>query len=196
MGFVLDYDMELIDEQGAFTVLECEQTHNRTLEMNGVRFNFTYTPDRIDHLADGKVRIVDYKTGKDETIFTASPDLRDLFEPNMNHRRKAILQLFLYCYAYLMEFPEVPQVQPVIYKLSSMKDSGVRWKDKSNSRDINQYVFSVDNEVAQVFIARMAGVIGAIYDEAFVQAPENVKSGCCNYCRFIDFCRRAPSKSY
>ena len=192
MGFVLDYDMELIGNQGAFTVLECEQTHKMPqMEVGGESFNFTYKPDRIDRLSNGTVRIVDYKTGKDETGFSK---LDDLFKRDMDKRRKAILQLFLYSYAYLKEFPEVKSVMPVIYKLSSMKDSGVMLKTARGVAGA-QYVFSMDDPVAQEFITLMGETVGSIYDDDFVQVPENPKSGCCNYCRFIDFCRRTPKKN-
>ena len=195
--FVIDYDLELIDKEGNFTVLECEQTHNMpAMEMGGERFNFTYKPDRVDRLADGTVRIVDYKTGRDETSFTYNENegLSPLFECDMDKRRKAVLQLFLYSYAYLTEFPDAGRVMPVIYKLSSMKDSGVMYKT-GKSAPLQQYVFSMGDGMAREFIDAMAGVIRSIYDGSFGQAPENPKSRCCNYCRFIDFCRRTPSKS-
>ena len=195
--FVIDYDIDLIERTGPLTVLECEQTHPMAaMEMGAERFNFTYRPDRIDRLADGTVRIVDYKTGKDETSFTYSDKdgLSALFERNMDKRRKAILQLFLYSYAYLKEFPEVGHVMPVIYKLSSMKESGVMIKGSKNAA-LQQCIFSIDSPMAQDFIEEMAGTIRSLYDDGFVQVDENPKSRCCNYCRFIDFCRRTPSKS-
>ena len=195
--FVIDYDIDLIEKSGPITVLECEKTHPmKALEMGGERFNFTYKPDRIDRLADGTVRIVDYKTGKDETsfIYNDQDGLKQLFERNMDKRRKAILQLFLYSYAYLKEYPEDGRVQPMIYKLSSMKDSGVMMKGSKNAA-LQQCYFSMDAAMARDFVDEMAQVIKSLYDDSFTQVAENPKSRCCNYCRFIDFCRRAPSKS-
>ena len=196
--FVLDYDMELIDNQGPFTILECEETHPMPLmQMGGECFNFTYKPDRIDRLNDGTIRIVDYKTGKDETTFTYhQPGLEDLFDGIMDKRRKAVLQLFLYSYAYMQENPQVTSVMPVIYKLASMKDSGVFWKENKRGSTPSQYVFKLDDPIAQEFIAEMARVIKSLYEEGFEQAPEDTKSRCCNYCRFIDFCRRTPSQAF
>ena len=187
VNFVLDYDKRLIESTGGpFTVLECEQTHHlAAMPIGGTMFNFTYKPDRIDRLADGTVRIVDYKTGGDPTEFDR---LEHLFEPlgaSKGHC-KAILQLFLYCYAYLLEFKEIKKVMPVIYKLASMDSSGVLLKGSG------QYVFSMDNELAQGFITRMGETVKALYNQDFVQAPEG--SAPCNYCRFIDFCRRTPQR--
>ena len=190
VNFVLDYDLELIgaDNKNAFTVLECEKRHEVPLEIGGAHLKFTYMPDRVDRLADDTVRIVDYKTGKDPTSFSK---LNDLFDPRKDHtsypRCKAILQLFLYCYAYLTENEGVDKVQPVIYKLTSMKSSGVKYDKK-------QFEFSMNNEVAKEFIAEMGSVINAIFNENFRQAAEDSRH--CNYCRFIDFCRRSVSESY
>jgi CRISPR/Cas system-associated exonuclease Cas4 (RecB family) len=188
VNFVLDYDLKIIgtDNKNAFTVLECEKPHRvENLEIGGARLNFTYTPDRIDRLADGSVRIVDYKTGGDPTSFS---DLNALFDASKDHkggdkqRCKAILQLFLYCYAYLTENKGEDKVQPVIYKLTSMQTSGVKYSKR-------QFEFSMDNELVKQFIGEMGAVIKSIYSEGFRQADED--SLHCNYCRFIDFCRRS-----
>jgi hypothetical protein len=134
VDFVLDYDLELIDREGPFTVLECEETHKyKPLTMGDVSFNFSYKPDRIDRLANGMVRIVDYKTGADQTAFSGI----DLLFRSSKDRRKAILQIFLYCHAYLTKHTELDSVMPVIYKLSSMKESGV-FKGSSNGRNNKQ----------------------------------------------------------
>ena len=183
VGFVLDYDLDLIDREGPFTVLECEETHTfQPLKLGKVEFNFSFKPDRVDRLANGMVRIVDYKTGKDVTGYSS---INDLFDNKASKgRRKAILQLFLYCYAYLCKHPELEAVMPVIYKVASMKESGVL-----NGKN-GQYVFSLQDSQAMEFIGMMQDEVDSIYHKDFIQAPEG--SSTCNYCRFIDFCRRTP----
>ncbi|MBR5725659.1 MAG: PD-(D/E)XK nuclease family protein [Muribaculaceae bacterium] len=191
VDFVLDYDLELIDRTGPFTVLECEVSHQiHDMEVGTAKFHFTYKADRIDRLADGTVRIVDYKTGKDTVHFNT---MDDLFNPKKEKsdkgRRKAILQLFLYCYAYLLEHPEVEQVMPVIYKIPLMKDSGVKMGTSALGR---QYLFTMSDFVAQDFIAQMGPKVTDIFELPFNQAEDGAKA--CDYCRFIDYCRRKPSK--
>ena len=187
VNFVLDYDKQLIAQRGGpFTVLECEQSHRlAAMPLGDAVFNFVYKPDRVDRLADGTVRIVDYKTGSDSTDFAT---IDDLFAPvsASTVRRKAILQLFLYCYAYLYENKGVERVQPIIYKLSAMDQSGVMLKNAG------QYEYVADDAMARDFVTRMAQVVNSLYDEDFVQAPDGDHA--CDYCRFIDFCRRTPRK--
>ena len=191
--FVLDHDLELIRQQGPITILECERRHRLTpLSIGGTEFNFSYTPDRVDRLSDGTVRIVDYKTGKDETVFQSGDGLSDLFNNTKKDRRKAILQILLYCYAYLTEHPEVDRVMPVIYKLASMDDSGVKMKSGQRGSQPEQYVFTMDDALAREFAARLGETVQDLYDSDFVQAPDGAK--CCNYCRFVDLCRRTPSR--
>lgn len=189
VNFVLDYDKQLIVRTGGtFTILECEKIHSLpAMPIGGTAFNFTYKPDRIDRLADGTVRIVDYKTGNDVTEFSGVDALFASADPSKPHS-KAILQLFLYCYAYMREFEDVKAVMPVIYKLSAMEDSGVSLKG------VGQYVFSMDDELAREFVHRMGDTVQALYRQDFIQATEG--SHACNYCRFTDFCRRTPRRAY
>ncbi len=188
--YVLDYDVDKIAETGGpFTVIECETTHNRLqMDMAGVKFNFTYKPDRVDRLNDGTVRIVDYKTGSDETTFSK---MDDLFVGGKQKHRTAILQLFLYSYAYLQEFPSIGKITPVIYRISSMQQSGVWYKpDKKTKPKQVDFSMAADNELCQEFITRMAATISVMFTQPFKQCIEDGYS--CRYCRFLDFCRRMP----
>ena len=80
----------------------------------------------------------------------------------------------------------------MIYKISSMKESGVTCNRKKSDGGDYEYVFSMDDPVAQDFISNMATTIRNLYETDFIQADENAKA--CDYCRFIDFCRRTPVK--
>lgn len=201
VNFVLDYDLAMIDEQGPFTIVECERRHELpSMEIGGATMCFTYTPDRIDRLNDGTLRIVDYKTGSDPTTFTS---MDDLFDRSKNKaygdkgRRKAILQLFLYSYAYLLENKEVERVAPVIYKLGAMNESGVKTKPQGSAKNsrapFGQYYFTRNDDVSRDFIDRMGNTINCLYNMGFGQADEG--SVPCSHCRFIDFCRRMPPKT-
>ena len=83
-------------------------------------------------------------------------------------------------------------MQPVIYKIASMKESGVICKRKKTEGGDFEYVFSMDDPVAQDFVTQMGATIRSLYETDFTQADEGAKA--CDYCRFIDFCRRTPVK--
>ena len=75
--------------------------------------------------------------------------------------------MFLYCHAYLTENPEVKSLMPVIYKLASMSDSGVMLKGGRGSQP-TQYVFSMQDPIAQDFIAQMNATVKSLYQDDFV----------------------------
>ena len=70
------------------------------------------------------------------------------------------------------------------------------WKENKRGAKPNQYVFEREDPIAKEFITQMGGVVKSLYEDGFEQAPEDPKSRCCNYCRFIDFCRRQQSQAY
>jgi RecB family exonuclease len=182
----LNYDLKLLaGDTDFFTVLECERRHrNIVLEFGGEKFNFTYTADRIDRLTDGTLRMVDYKTGKDETSFITMDDLFTRYDK----RRKAILQLMLYCNAYAVENNYSGPIKPVIYTIADMSKTGLKYKVDKQYQDFDNYL-----DVNEEFKACMAGLMHEFFDmsEPFSQT-QNRRSDItpCRYCKFVDFCRR------
>ena len=179
----LRYDLSLLaGKTDYFTVLECERRHrNVQLKFGDEKFYFTYTADRIDRLTNGTMRMVDYKTGSDKTDFS---NVDDLFNPNKDKRRKAILQLLLYCNAYAAEKHYYGPIKPVIYTLRNMKEAGVLYK----KNELDNYL-----DVNDEFKECMAGLMRTFFDskQPFSQT-QNRKSDTtpCRYCNFKDFCRR------
>lgn len=183
----LNYDMKLLNniDSNYFTVLECEQSHDISLDYGGVEFNFTYTADRIDRLADGTIRMVDYKTGSDKTEFK---DMNDLFDANKDKRSKAVLQLMLYCNAYAKEMKCTEAIKPVIYQLRDINQSGVFNVVDKSKEEVTDY-----HDFNEEFTACMDEVINGFFnlDNPFSQTTNTKpKSSPCRYCKFVDFCRR------
>ena len=70
-----------------------------------------YHIDRID-IVNGTIRIVDYKTGKDESHFKS---IQSLFDTTDDKRNKAVFQTFIYSLLYLNNFPSSDPVQACLY---------------------------------------------------------------------------------
>lgn len=192
---VIDYDLKLLDNENCyFEVWECEVSHVVTLDLgNGVRFNFKFKADRIDRInGTGPLRIIDYKTGKDETTFSS---FESIFAESGNYKR-AILQLFLYCNAYEKVLEEQGfekmTLTPIIYKLKRMSESGINYKPRNKDAvtidDYNgtYHGLAINDEFKSVMGHHMKEFFD--FDTPFSQCSEN--STTCNYCNFIEFCRR------
>ena len=181
----LRYDMSLLaGDTDYFMVLECERRHrNVELDFGGEKFSFTYTADRIDRLSSGIMRMVDYKTGQDKTSFTTMDDLfyRD------SERRKAILQLMLYCNAYAVENNYDGPIMPVIYTLSDMANAGVKYKVDKKFAQLEDYRLVNDE-----FKLCMQNLMHTFFDHTrpYSQTTNRGGSSPCRYCKFVDFCRR------
>ncbi|MBR1543425.1 MAG: PD-(D/E)XK nuclease family protein [Muribaculaceae bacterium] len=183
----INQDRQLLRHNGGdsafFQVLECEQPHYLNLKIGDVCFNFQFRADRIDRLnGTGPVRIIDYKTGSDKTSFA---DIAELFTTERDKRKKAILQLFLYCNAYLQLHPDVDEVQPIIYSLRN----DVFKVAFGKSQSAKQITINRTSELNKDFIDNMIPVLNNLRSGNFTQTADNDDRHC-SYCRFADICHK------
>ena len=183
----LNFDIETLQENGGenacVEILECEKLHYCHLKLGDIAINFQYLADRIDriHGTNGisPVRIIDYKTGDDDTAFK---EINDLFDNQKTNRRKAILQLFLYSNAYFQSHPECDEIMPIIYSLKDKEKCGV--KIGGNQITLQRYC-KLNND----FLDRINQLLHNMKTADFVQC-NYPKVTHCDYCRFIDICHR------
>ena len=77
-----------------FTVMGLEQPVDADFELSdGRKVKFGGTADRIDRLADGRVRVVDYKTGREQLAFAG---VESLFSDRPQDLNSGVLQTLLY----------------------------------------------------------------------------------------------------
>ncbi|MBR6248675.1 MAG: PD-(D/E)XK nuclease family protein [Muribaculaceae bacterium] len=180
---VLRYDIQLLERSADkyFEIVECEKTHHVVVDADGTKFNFQFKPDRVDRI-DGRLRIVDYKTGGDKTDFK---DLSECFDSQASYsnRRHAVLQLLLYCNAWWSE-PGAQQevIEPVIYKIKEMEETGVT---KSGS----QVLLERTGELNQEFLKQMGTLVKELTSHEATMT-QHAKNDNCKYCNFVDICRR------
>lgn len=189
----IDHDIALIKEHGPIKVLECEKDHLIKLDLNGTEVNFTFKADRVD-IVGSKLRIIDYKTGGDPTIYQK---LDELFDASKGAKRpKAILQLLLYTVAYCQDCMDtinkenIQCITPVIYKLRNMGETGAYIKTGQRTKD--ELIFDIktisSNELLNNFKEKLSKTVNDILRANFAQ--QNLSDYHCSHCRFTDFCRR------
>ncbi|MDE6377278.1 MAG: PD-(D/E)XK nuclease family protein [Duncaniella sp.] len=153
------------------------------------RIDRVYTPGRYGEEAAGRLRIVDYKTGSDETDFNG---FDDVFDPDKSDRPKAILQLLYYSQAYREESGYEGPLQPVIYKLSKVFTDGltpVTYRIDTGKARKEKVVLEDYNDVKDEYLPRLEALVREILlsDKPFTQTTVNDH---CKYCLFRSMCRR------
>ena len=169
---------------------EVEKTCSITIDAGTVNVKFII--DRLDK-AGGTLRIVDYKSGGDETLISS---LDAAFSGKYDC--KGIFQVLLYSHLYsLIEKlqPGTP-IMPAIYKFRTMYTApdnsfGLYRKgsQNKNSPQVRDYHCVIADNVddSKVFFDRFIGTLNEIFnwDVPFRQTEDKKQ---CTYCPFKDLC--------
>ncbi|MCM1111344.1 MAG: PD-(D/E)XK nuclease family protein [Clostridium sp.] len=146
--------------------------------------NFYQVIDRLDRV-DGRLRIVDYKTGNEETKIGDS--LEKMFDAGGENKLKSIFQVLLYCELYRIGRNDDSAVQPLIYNLREIL-TGTVSPITLQKQPLTDY-----HVVHEEFVSRVNDLLREIFDEntPFTQArkPEN-----CTFCKFKEICNRPDTK--
>lgn len=201
---VIDREMEL----GEFEFIAGEYGEPMVLEINDgtdlERINFRFSIDRVDRLwpaskdgtaADSIVRVVDYKTGSDQTDIV---EIKDMFEPRTatGQRAKAMLQVFLYCQA-LAQLDGIDEpIMPCIFPIRKVATQGfiplrisveVPGKKRSERQSITDY-----RPYLPEFNKLMLNVLSDFFNpEIPFEASDNPHA--CTFCEFRELCRKPQS---
>ncbi|MCD8073021.1 MAG: PD-(D/E)XK nuclease family protein, partial [Alistipes sp.] len=169
----------------SFTILKTEEpvaadfTFHRA-EGNG-NVKFRGNADRIDLLSDGRLRVVDYKTGRQELHFNG---LGSLFSPMLKDRNPAALQTMLY--GLMLSRMEKRDVQPALYYVRNINGEGYSplLVDRSLKSEVSSYSY-----YAAQFESLLSEKLSELFDFGlpFGQC-EDAKT--CQWCEFNDICKR------
>ncbi|PIE86302.1 MAG: hypothetical protein CSA05_01305 [Bacteroidia bacterium] len=115
VGYILKYDKSITP----FRVLSLEKKYEvyfpLSIDKKKVNIRLKGFIDRIDFV-DNQYRIIDYKTGKAEKIFSS---IDELFNRELNDRKKSIMQLFVYLYFAQSKNPNI-QTNLGIYDIKNI----------------------------------------------------------------------------
>lgn len=133
--------------------------------------------DRID-ICEGKVRLIDYKTGRGDLGFS---DFDDMFDTSKSNRKSHILQVFFYALAY--KNTSLPVV-PAIYYLRDVFNENYDPRLIYNKEPMNNVEGMMDE-----FTARLNNLIEEIFNPD-IPFSQTENEAICKWCAFKDICRR------
>jgi hypothetical protein len=138
--------------------------------------------DRID-FKDGKVRVIDYKTGKDEKEYDTIEALKERKDINKN---KTILQVFYYSYLYWKKFGDEHIIEPGIFNSKDLFKEDFSWRviNKKGKTELLDF-----RPLAKEYESFLEEMLTEIYNpEVAFDQVEDEKV--CTYCPYIGICGR------
>jgi CRISPR/Cas system-associated exonuclease Cas4 (RecB family) len=142
--------------------------------------------DRID-MKDGKVRVIDYKTGKDEKIFSTITSLTDRDDKKRN---KAVFQVFFYSYLFMANAKEPYDcIEPGIFNSKDLFTKNFDSRIFSKESRQPSYPVSEFRQYATEYEEGVRVLLTEMYDRAvpFDQTEDEKK---CSYCPYKEICNR------
>lgn len=140
--------------------------------------------DRIDE-KEGKIRILDYKTGTGNLEFKS---WNEVFEHNNDKRPKYVLQTFLYGLFYKNEAQGKVMTPGIYYMRDVFKDSFVTeliYKpDKLTKKVVDDF-----SEFEEEFTSHLTDCLEEIFDPA-VPFFQTTSTEPCKYCSYTSICNR------
>lgn len=159
--------------------LELPVDLNTTVALKGII-------DRVD-LKDNVVRVIDYKTGKDEK---KAEDIASLFDRDDKKRNKAAMQVLYYALMFQRGYPEMDYpIMPGIFNSRELFSDEFDVKIKmANDKGRYSQVWDA-RPLLQEFESELSGLLREIFDPAidFDQTEDGKK---CRWCPYKGICHR------
>jgi hypothetical protein len=176
--------LEVDRDRTPFEIIGLEKKVRTTFAINESKQNVLIggTIDRLDCI-DGKIYILDYKTGKAELSF---PMITSLFDKENKSRNKAAFQTLVYSYILHKNQPEITAIHPGIYSLRGIfeEDFDPSLRSKETGNQPVEFV-----SVSDQFEVHFRQLLEEIFniDITFTQTTNEEH---CNYCSYRQICRR------
>lgn len=177
---IIYYVLEVLkyDRNQIFTYYQGEEEEKLYWEDLGI--NFKQYVDRVDFIENNGtpfLRIIDYKTGNDETSTTS---FESAFDNSREKVKKAIIQVFLYCNFYNYYHRQNNNIQPLIYTLKDMSQSQIK---------INKQIVYDYHDFNDEFMDILKQKITEMFDPN-IPFTQTRNDNNCLYCPYKDFCRK------
>lgn len=136
--------------------------------------------DRVDRV-NGKLRIVDYKTGNVESFILK--ELEELFLKNNEKPKKEILQALIYCYIYQKNFDADDFLHPSIYSLRRLFEENFDPELKMNKDSL------IFQDIEEEFSEKLKDAVTELFssENIYTQTPHDKY---CGYCEYNKICQK------
>ena len=142
--------------------------------------------DRID-LKQGKIRVIDYKTGKDKKEFTT---VESLIDRDDDKRNKAVFQVFFYSYLFMSTYKgEYNQIEPGLYNSRDLFDENFSWQVQHKEGRSTAVQVTEFRQYLDSFKLLLSQLLLEIWDRnsPFDQVKDEKK---CRFCPYKEICGR------
>jgi CRISPR/Cas system-associated exonuclease Cas4 (RecB family) len=187
----LDYDAA----QTPFEIADLETTFNEPFHLKIGAHNrpvfFSGYIDRVDKVGE-VYRMVDYKTGSDNTQFSS---VESLFERDGKKCNKAALQTLIYAWSFRKQFPQRPYFEPALLPLRQMKDAESKGKTFTHQLVVKNRSEErkISSENINDTLDEMERYLRQSLEELFnpqVPFDQTTDLTKCKYCDYNLLCRR------
>jgi len=178
---ILNYD----EMQAPFSILDLEskdqisfkidvEGKERVLTLHGII-------DRVD-LKDGVTRVVDYKTGRDELMYSS---LADLFDADSGKQNKALVQTLFYTYVY-EQAKGISGMEPNLYLIRKMRKDGTLFYSSESRKRVHLQVEHLASQ-KQEFIVLLKSKLEELFDPG-LPFIHTTQADNCKYCPYLSLC--------
>ena len=178
---ILDHD----EKEAPFTIigLESKDEIYFKITVGGIERELTLHGiiDRVDQ-KNGITRVVDYKTGRDELLYTS---LEDIFDPETDKQNKALVQTLFYTYVY-EQSRGITGMEPNLYLIRKMRKEGTLFNFSENRKKIQ-----LQDEHLETLKAGFSRLLRAKLEELFNPGIPFVHTSLadnCTYCPYLSLC--------
>lgn len=181
IGFLLRMDKA----HAPFELLEMEKESSLTLTIPSAGGSFPLKVcgriDRIDR-KEGRVRILDYKTGGKPESFT---DIEALFQPDKD-RMPYIVQILLYALAEQQKYPQQNIMPAILYIHQAAKED--YQPDIKMGASGKQHSITNISEIASSFQEALERSLAELFDVS-IPFSQTKNNNSCQYCDFKGICQ-------
>jgi Inactivated superfamily I helicase len=201
---VLEAEAEWLKDKYEVIYMHGESDDRLSLSLTSdLRINFRHIIDRIDLVRDTQqsepyLRLVDYKTGREELRASTVGHLVDYGLSGDNVPPHGITQLMLYCNSYSELTGNIGRIQPFIYNLRDIVNSGSIEEIKVGPACIDPATGKMSRslpiladyrDINDEFMTLMSEKISRLFDNTVpFEQPESDRN--CRYCNFREICNR------